>query len=68
MEERSGSWFTDGANFVHTDEDENGRVIAFTRYGGNDPSGLSSLNAVSEHDVEDADYDRLFGEPLGRDV
>jgi hypothetical protein len=56
-----GHGLTDGENFVHTDEDAEGRVTGYVRYGLNDPSGLEPLDVVSEHDVEDADYVRLFG-------
>jgi hypothetical protein len=56
-----GHGLTDGYNFVHTSEDSEGRIVAFTRYGRNDPSGLEPLNAVSEYDTEDPEWEKLFG-------
>jgi hypothetical protein len=53
-----GHGLTDGENFVHTSEDEKGRVVTYKCYGlKNDPSGLNPLNAVSEHDP---DYAKLL--------
>jgi hypothetical protein len=59
-ENENGHGLTDGASFVYTDEDDKGRIIGYTRFGGNDASGLGPLGAVSEHDYNDPDYAKLF--------
>lgn len=57
-----GEALTDGTNYVWPWwDDAKERVIGFERFGRNDASDIAeSLNAVSEHDENDPDYDRLF--------
>jgi hypothetical protein len=59
-----GRGLTDGTNYVHTNEDEEGRIVGFTSFMGNDCTALvAALDAVSEQNNHDPDFTRLFGDP-----
>lgn len=68
IENDNGTMLTDGHNYVHHESDSKGRVVGFTRFGGNQPHTLvEGLGAVSEHDDEDPDFDTLFPRDLPDD-